>query len=261
MKSEFGKEHCSVEPTSEIYQEQPPCPQLRPYVDCYWASTTHTQRAPREHRVLPDGCIDFIFDLSSRADGAGKIVGTMTKPLLFRSSSPVRFVAIRFRPGGAAPFLDFACDEITDSQCQLPRRWRALSLGERLQELVSIPQQMRMLEATLLRQLGQTTPLDARVRVAVSRVAHGQPRIATLANELGLSRQHLNRLFRQHVGVGPKTFGRVMRLQTLLKEAKRCDRPNWAAIAASMGYSDQAHFVTDCRALTGLTPTQLVPSA
>jgi AraC-like DNA-binding protein len=30
----------------------------------------------------------------------------------------------------------------------------------------------------------------------------------------------------------------------------------WAAIAATTGFSDQAHLVRNCRAFTGLTPTE-----
>ena len=88
-------------------------------------------------------------------------------------------------------------------------------------------------------------------------IKNRQDRIEMIAGDMGLSRQHLTRLFQRHVGVGPKVFARVIRLQSLLDGIKRTASPIWAAISLESGYYDQAHMVNECRDLTGLTPTEL----
>lgn len=241
----------------ESYQETLPTKALRPYVDCFWTSVAPGKSAPDTHRVLPDGCIDFVFDLSSSSCGEGKVVGTMTRPLLFQTTSSVCLVAVRFRPGGAVPFLGFAADEVTDSQCELPLHWRMIGLSDRLREEPTISGKRRRLESSLLKHLASIMPVDKRVQTAVSMIEQGQNRIGAIANDLGMSRQHLNRLFRQHVGVGAKCFGRVVRLQQLLAKVQIEKQVNWSLAALNVGYYDQAHMVTEVRELTGLTPTEL----
>jgi hypothetical protein len=51
---------------SPHYREFPPGPLLAGLVECFWTSTVRT--APKSssfHRVLPDGCMDLLFDFSS----------------------------------------------------------------------------------------------------------------------------------------------------------------------------------------------------
>lgn len=47
------------------YREHPPAPLLAPWVRCLW--TSFRAEAPRRtsfHRVLPDGCMDLLFDFT-----------------------------------------------------------------------------------------------------------------------------------------------------------------------------------------------------
>ena len=55
--------------------------------------------------------------------------------------------------------------------------------------------------------------------------------------------------------MGPKVFGRLLRLRHAVEQLGRADL---AAVAAECGFSDQAHFTREVRALTGLTPTELI---
>lgn len=241
----------------ESYQEKLPTKALRLYVDCFWSSIVPAHSEPVTRRILPDGCIDFIFDLSPSNSGEGILVGTMTKPLLFQATTSVCLVAIRFRPSGAAPFLRFAADEVTDLQCELPREWQVARLADRLRDETTLSGRIHQLESALLMRLTDASPVDKRIQVAISMIEQGHRRIGAIANEIDTSRQHLNRLFRQHVGVGAKCFGRVVRLQQLLAHVKAAKQLNWSLAALDVGYYDQAHMVAECRSLTGLTPTEL----
>ncbi|MGE5184021.1 MAG: DUF6597 domain-containing transcriptional factor, partial [Acidobacteriota bacterium] len=90
------------------YREHAPHPALAPYVDRYWASHGPAG-VPRV--ILPDGCIDILVDLA--APDTPIVIGTMTTAARL-SSGDARIVAVRFRPGGAAPFLRTAAGELTD---------------------------------------------------------------------------------------------------------------------------------------------------
>jgi AraC-like DNA-binding protein len=56
------------------------------------------------------------------------------------------------------------------------------------------------------------------------------------------------------VGLTPKRFARVRRLQRLLGEIHGNSVVDWAEVAARHGYYDQPHLINDFRALTGVTP-------
>ena len=237
------------------YREYAPHPALRPFVACYWTSTAPAGAGAR--RILPDGCIDILFDLEDGGPRAGTIVGAMTRPFLFEPQGAVSFVAVRFRPGGAVPFLRLSADAITDAEVALTHVWRAGSLGAQLREPDGDEARVRRLEAALRARLADAPALDARIQHAVSLLEDGTPAIDTVAAAVGLSRQHLIRLFRQHVGLGPKRFARVMRMQRLRSRIDGVSRPDWAAVALDAGYYDQAHMIGECRELTGVTPTEL----
>ena len=134
----------------ESYQELRPLKALQPYVNCFWISATPACAAPVTRRVLPDGCIDFIFDFSPGRTPEGKVVGTMTKPLMLQATGSVHLVAVRFQPGGATPFLGFAAHDVTDLQCELPEVWRALRLTDRLCDEPTLEGKIRLLESSLL---------------------------------------------------------------------------------------------------------------
>ena len=62
--------------------------------------------------------------------------------------------------------------------------------------------------------------------------------------------------------MGVKVFSRIIRLRHVLRalervSSERC-RVDWARLAVDEGYFDQAHFVRDFRALTGLTPERFL---
>ena len=101
------------------YTEIIPSAPLRPWVECFWTRSEEVQEQP--HRILPDGCADFVFDLT---EGEAIAVGTMTRPLVIDGIVAASFLGVRFRPGCAAAFLRIPLAEITDARVILGDLWR-----------------------------------------------------------------------------------------------------------------------------------------
>ncbi|MCD2466215.1 helix-turn-helix domain-containing protein [Streptomyces sp. MBT42] len=83
-------------------------------------------------------------------------------------------------------------------------------------------------------------------------------KVAQLVAATGLSARSLQRLFARHVGVGPKWVILRYRIHEALERAEAADPaggPDWAALAAELGYSDQAHLVREFTATIGVPPT------
>jgi AraC-like DNA-binding protein len=253
------------------YVEHRPGPALRPYVECYWTRRfVLPPTAEDVYRVLPDSCIDIVFNLGDPwmrrgPNGAqidrvrSRVVGTMTRPLLAASGRRVDFLGVRFRPGKARAFLRVPAGEITDDSVELADVWghRGRELEGRLFETLKTRQRLQLLEGEILRRLEVNGRQDARVDAAVQVVLRRRGAVSTrdLSAACELTRQHLARLFDDYVGVSPKHFCRVVRFQELLRRLRQESPPGWASLAADLGYYDQAHLIADFKQFTGLTPT------
>jgi AraC-like DNA-binding protein len=87
--------------------------------------------------------------------------------------------------------------------------------------------------------------------------AGGGVSVGELAAEVGWSRQHLARRFRDEFGAGPKVAARILRFErarTMLQSPP--PRLPLSEIALACGYFDQAHLNRDFAQLAGCTPTE-----
>jgi AraC-like DNA-binding protein len=82
--------------------------------------------------------------------------------------------------------------------------------------------------------------------------------VNSVAGELGVSDRHMRRVFRETLGMSPKTFAKLMRFERALRAAHENNHASWANIAAASGYYDQAHLIAECRGMTGVTPQVLL---
>ncbi|MEU3397033.1 helix-turn-helix domain-containing protein [Streptomyces filamentosus] len=113
------------------------------------------------------------------------------------------------------------------------------------------------LDAFLLARGPAPDPAAAQARELVELVRTDRTvrRVDRLSRLSGLSARSLQRLFAAHVGVGPKWVILRYRLHEALERAESGTAPEWADLAAELGYSDQAHLVRDFTATLGLSPT------
>jgi len=75
---------------------------------------------------------------------------------------------------------------------------------------------------------------------------------------VGWSRRHLLGRFREHTGLPPKVFARILRFQRAAALMTRPGGPSLCEIALDCGYYDQAHLNRDFREFSGRTPTELM---
>ena len=83
--------------------------------------------------------------------------------------------------------------------------------------------------------------------------------VSAVAADLGVSERHLRRVFRAAIGVSPKAFAKLVRFHRALRAAREDGRgARWGSIAAETGYYDQAHLISEFRAIAGVTPRALL---
>ena len=241
------------------YEEIPPHPLLRRHVACLWRSGSPGGLPGATHRVLPDNCIDILWQDGGRPAFA---VGMMTQAIHVPLAAPLRTVAVRFRPGAAGMFLGVPLHVLTDLDVAVTE-FSALGDVRRLADQLWQPGRddagrLRLIEQHLLARLPSIEPADALVGTALAALdrSGGALRIETLVAQLGVSRQHLAAQFRTHVGLPPKLYARIQRFRRAT-ETLRQPAPagvDWAQLALACGYFDQSHLIRDFREFADSTP-------
>jgi AraC-like DNA-binding protein len=238
------------------YREYRPSAELAQYVECFWEHRTAAPQAG--HRVLPDGCSDILFLRPDNGRTELSLVGTMTRAGLFDLPQG-SFMGVRFRPGMSIHFAPVPGTETVDQRLSLQDIWgaKARQLTEQLEEAVSIEAGCAVIETQLQAQLrtgGALTPIQ-QVLLWVEQ-QRGCVRIDELARHAGLSARQLQRLCLQLTGVTPKQLCRAIRFRHACAQTRLAHRGEWSQVALDCGYFDQAHFINDFRALSGLTPSE-----
>lgn len=241
---------------SSGYREHRPHPTLADHVACYWTIRVSGAPAAGSDTVVPDGCLDFLFDL---ADGRSTLVGTMTRPLTVGRGGGMDLLGVRFRPGAISWFIDLPADEVTDAIVSLGHAWGPTTeaLRERLRKQDDDDARVGLMDDALLRRLARHPGRGDRVvRQAAAILGQAQGRIRTeaLADRVGLGRRQFERRFRAAVGVSPGTAGRVLRFQSARSRMQSDPQMALSWVALEAGYHDQAHFTREFRALAGETP-------
>jgi AraC-like DNA-binding protein len=259
------------------YWEQRPASVLAQHLECFWfvSDTNASSSVATAERVLPDGCLEWIFHLGApfqRATLSGEweaqprsfVVGELTRFLLLKPSGRIEIMGVRFKPGGAYRFLPFPLDTLTDNQIPTTEVWgrEGTHLEEAVLEASSDNERQRLVEEFLLRKLERTTRRP-RLEAAIEEIirSRGQTRVHNLAGQIGLSSRQLEREFRTSVGLSPKALARIMRFQNLLRLVGEGPLREWAYLALEGGYADQPHMVREFREFAGQCPSERVTVA
>ena len=154
----------------------------------------------------------------------------------------------------------------------LDRRVRATDvLGPRVRGVAARLRDLS--DADALRELGEVLrsfepeldPAAQRAAEIVEAIAKDRELIsvAQVCARWDLNPLSLQRLFRSKIGVGPKWVIQRYRLHEVIERIHaQADvgvlTPPWAAWAAELGFTDQAHFARTFRAFVGASPSQYV---
>ncbi|MFK8044860.1 MAG: helix-turn-helix domain-containing protein [Crocinitomicaceae bacterium] len=77
-----------------------------------------------------------------------------------------------------------------------------------------------------------------------------------MSQQNNISRRQLARKFSSDVGISPKQLSKTIRLQATLKILLDGNITNLTELAYENEYYDQAHFIKEFKAFTGLTPKE-----
>lgn len=253
-----------------IWLSRPPAAPLDRSIEAIW----YWQCAPRPfafERVLPKGAAQLVinlkedrtrtYDLEGRGiDAPGAIVsGLATTFEIIDTDEQEHVVGVSFRPGGTRAFCDVPASELVGREVALADLWPVVAvrcLREQLLEAPTPAAALDVLEAALT-SAWRDRPLHRASSAALRRFLHAPDtaRVSAVAEAVDMSVRRFIDAFTTDVGLTPKQFCRVRRFQHAVAAAHAGASVDWADLAAASGYYDQAHFIRDFRAFSGVTPT------
>ena len=110
----------------------------------------------------------------------------------------------------------------------------------------------RFLKETLSRQSLQ----ESYVSKAVKLIYHSKANdIHDISEKVNISQRQLERKFKELIGVSPKQYARLIRINKAIGMLRKNPSLTLTDIAYYFGYFDQAHFNKDFKHITNQTPS------
>jgi AraC-like DNA-binding protein len=244
------------------YAEYAPSPALARIAECYWILEGHGTGVPEP--IIPDGRIEIVLHYGVRferhhVDGTVErqpgslIVGQILAPMCLGYRGQAGVAAIRLRPAAARAVIRGAAAEVTNQSVDLEDMFGSTAtLRERLALAPDDSARVRLLDEWLgsIVRDGVSEEIEAAVTEIVA--SCGTIGLSAVAGATGLGVRQLERRFLTDVGIAPKTFARLVRLQAALRRI--AEGQPLADVAHACGYYDQPHMTRDFGRLAETSP-------
>jgi AraC-like DNA-binding protein len=254
---------------TDVYVLRPPAEALQPFIEHYW----FVSHAPGEEvdirvDVFVDARADllFNFEVPYRREVIGGATAELAEsnldaqrltPIRIIQRGQVRVAGVRFHLGGLAPFARAPLARLTGltPRPELVFDREILNLEAALRDNPTPDAGAALLDAFFLQHLATDGSLPTfQLALDALRASSGRAPVSDLAAGAGVSERQVERLFERHLGIPPKTVGRVVRFQKALRSLMADPGGSLGEIAAAAGYYDQAHFIRNFRLFSGGVP-------
>lgn len=243
-----------------IYSQYEPHPALAPYIDAYWTATGDVKSLGME-KILPDGCIDIIFNIGEEFQpesdsflfetGKAYLVGTMTRFKENIMQAENQLIGIRFKPAAFTLFYDYpSIYKLADQTIEFEKNLSP-DAGTTAKYFTAY------LDHFFLNKVSQPKRSLFPI-VADIQNQGGQVTVTALAQKHFTTVRQLERHFNQHLGITPKEFINLVRYQhTFQKIRNNASNKSLLEIAFECGYYDHSHLTNEIKKYTGTAPALL----
>lgn len=218
------------------------------------------EEAPRIKLPRADAYITVRFGGSARHGMDVYAFGLHAKARRKTVRAGQRAVSARLRLGSCESLLGIAPAQLAGRIVALEDLWGGAPmrvLEDRLASATTLEAAAKVLcDAITHRDRDTASARTSLALAAAPRLERASVR--AVASELGVSERTLRRAFCEAIGSSPKAYAKLARFHRALRAARAAKTVDWAAIALSEGYCDQAHMIAEFRQFTDVTPAALL---
>lgn len=254
------------------YLEVLPSIHLRKYIKCFW-QLEHIEQFIEDSSqpIFPDGNFELVFNLADRfqrfqTDGSIEIqpqtilVGQMRRAVKLKPTGKICLFGIRFQPAGAFPLFKFSLSQLQDKIEDVETIWGKFGkeFAEKIQYARNFYERLIIAENIFTQRIDFDADQIVKSAIKLISESRGKTKIEFLAASNGISWRQFERKFQREVGLSPKTYCRIIRLQNVLQSLQNKPQNNLLDLALSFGYYDQAHLIHEFKDFTGISPLMFV---
>jgi len=256
------------------YQTFEPHPDLKSLISCYWTLEVPSTEDAQRQRIIPDGTIEMVFILGDDIkrytsndnfiiQPRSMVLGQTIDPFYIEPTGYVNTFAIRFYPYGFANFVTVPIRTLANKETPINTLFEeklAKKLEQDIIHATDTKQRIEIIESFFLNKLSDQVRVDCIVRSTVETLlaTKGCTSISDILKDDLSKRRQLERMFVKQIGASPKQLGKLIRLQSALKMLLNEEGESLTNIAYQHDYYDQAHFIKDFKAFTGVTPKEFL---
>ena len=211
------------------------------------ADVFHIRSVASDTRVLPmvpDGCVTMLF----RENGEeieGYLCGVIDEIKKIEVRPGDSYIFIRFLPGMGYALLNYDANRITNKAIRLDDK-KSLAGGDQILSIL----EREMLLSERIRLISKVIRINMRgeghkylIKYCTERIfqAQGNIRVDELAEETGFTARHIGKMFERCVGVSPKLYSQIIRLQVSMNRILEDRDKLLVEIAMDCGFFDHAH--------------------
>ncbi len=236
-----------------------PHPELRNWVSNYSVTVPSAGAISDAYAVLPHGSATLVlaFDESGIS---GSLFGPITRPAHVgrHANRATLLFIVEFQPAGYYAFGGMPQNELTD--CVFPFDAVHPAMDRLMKEKLETARDIHGLLAEMDRlflahlktafyqqEFSLTNQLILRSGGLVS--------VRELSQSVFYGERHLGRVFEKYMGMGVKSFSRIVRVNKAIHLLRRRDYSLMQAYLET-GFYDMPHFIRDFKSICGVTPQQ-----
>lgn len=239
---------------------------LRPYIRSYWYFRRETPLTAYHGEFMhPTGGYGIVFNLGDVLQLDAQAVsepvfldGANTVSRKMGFFGRVEVMGVRFREGGAYPFLGLPLNELRNERTLSAalERLGLRRLQAQIQGTESLSTRISLLEEWLIGRLslGHERSIIIPASLAILQKKGWHWSIPDLAQELAIGQRQLERLYQVQVGISPKQYAKLLRVEQARLDLKQLNGQTTTRLGANLGYYDQSHFIREFRDVIGMTP-------
>ena len=238
-----------------MYQEINPSKGIDRVIDSFW--TFSNSKSSEKFKVLPDTCVDLIFDLNQNK---GFLSGIMTNYQIRELATKSDLIGVRFKTEKFGFLSKIPLCETKNLRAELNEIFPMKNLKplNQLTDFEKITDKITFLEKFIGISFKRNFQRQDKMVLSVAqriRLLKGIVNIGDLAKSHHISLRQLERRFKNYIGLTLKEFSNIVRFNNAKKSIATQTSTSLLAIAFDMGFFDNSHMTYEFKRISGENPS------
>lgn len=202
--------------------------------------------------VIPDGCMAVVFKVRGE-NTCAYLCGAIDEIKKIEIDPHTCYIMIRFLPGIGYSFLRDDANKLTNQSVDLQNH---MAGGKQILSIlardIQIVERIRLI-SKVIRVHMQNEPNQYLIKYCTERIflKQGNIKVEELAEETGFTSRYIGKLFERCVGLSPKLYSQIIRLQSSMNRIIEDKGKLLVEIAEDCGFFDHAHMNRTYKKLIG----------